>query len=405
MYGNAAILAAFAFVFAAISGRVDRSWLSGPIVFTAAGVLLGPAVLGVLNLNIEAESLRLLAELTLALVLFTDAAKTDIRRLPQRLGVPERLLLVGLPLTIILGGFVASVMFPTLELVEVALIAAILAPTDAALGKPVVTNSAVPPDTREALSIESGLNDGICVPIVILLVGVAKGLEIKGGAAGHVIMIIIEEIGIGAAVGVSVTLVAFFVLRLASRRDWVDENWGGALSIALAIACFTTAQALGGSGFIACFVGGLTLSAVRQPRRHELLRGAESTGEVLSLLTWTVFGAAVVAQIADAITWVSLAYAVVSLTVIRMLPVFLSLTGTKLKPADRLFIGWFGPRGLASIVFGIIILDAGLPNSRAVEGVIVCTVLLSVVAHGVTANPLVNAFAKRWNTGRELRQV
>lgn len=400
MYGNAAILAAFAFLYAAVSGRVERSWLSGPIIFTAVGLLLGPAVLDVLKLSIAAEGLRALAELTLALVLFTDAAMADLHRLRQRLGLPERLLLVGLPLTIVLGGLAASIMFPTLGLVEVALLAAILAPTDAALGRPVVTNPEVPADIRETLNIESGLNDGICVPIIILLFGVAKGTEIAGGPAGHVIMIVVEEIGIGAVVGASLTLAGSFVLRLALRREWVGENWSGAMPIALAIACFTTAQALGGSGFIASFVGGLAFNAFR-PQRHELLREAESTGEVLSLLTWTVFGAVVVWQVAYQITWVSLAYAAASLTFIRMLPVFICLTGTKLRPTDRLFIGWFGPRGLASIVFGIIILDAGLPNTGVVEGTIVCTVLLSVVAHGVTANPLVTAFAARWKVDRE----
>ena len=396
MYEHIAIIAAVAVAYACVSGRVDRSVLSGPIVFVAGGLLLGPAVLGALRLDVGAEDLRLLAELTLAVVLFTDAGNAGLGMVRRSARLPARLLLIGLPLTIVLGFLFAFLLFPGFDIVELALIAAILAPTDAALGKPVVANPAVPERLRESLNLESGLNDGICVPIVLLLLGVASGTSIEGRPLHHVVAVVVEEIGIGLAVGLVLTAAAVYALRAAMRREWLAEGWRGIAIIALAIACFASAQALGGSGFIACFAGGLTLNALRPPDKHALLRGAEGAGEALSFVTWVVFGAAVVWQFAGNITLPVLAYAILSLTIARMLPVFLSLAGTGVAPRDRLFVGWFGPRGLASVVFGILILDAGLPHIGTVEATIGCTIVLSVVLHGLSANPVVARLSKDW---------
>ena len=213
-----------------------------------------------------------------------------------------------------------------------------LAPTDAALGKPVVTNRTVPPVMREALNLESGLNDGICVPIVVLLLGLAVGRQIEGGTIVHVALVVIEAIGLGAAIGLALTWFTTLMLRLAEKRGWISEHWVEIPIVALTAACFAAAQAAGGSGFIACFVGGLLLSRLRDRHKEELLRGAEHTGEALGLLTWVLFGGIVVARLIDRVTWPALLYAVLSLTVIRMLPVFLCLIGTRTSTADKLFI-------------------------------------------------------------------
>jgi len=393
MYQNAAMLAAFLFIYSAVAGRVERSLISGPIVFTGVGFLLGPDGLGLLRFNITGEGLRLLAELTLAMVLFTDAANADFGVVRRNLGLPERLLLIGLPLTIILGFVVAAIVFLTLDILEMALLAALLAPTDAALGKPVVTSRTVPPIMREALNLESGLNDGICVPIVVLLLGLAVGTQIGGGTMGHVARVVVEAIGIGAVIGLSLTWKTTMMLRFAERRGWISEHWVEIPIVALAGALFTAAQAAGGSGFIACFVGGLLLSGLGERHKVELLRGAEHTGEALALLTWVLFRGVVVARMIDRVTWPALLYAVLSLTVIRILPVFLCLIGTRTSTADKLFIGWFGPRGLATIVFAILVLDEKLPGNDTIMLAAGWTVLLSVIAHGVTANPLVKRMA------------
>ena len=395
MYQNAAILAMFLLIYSAVAGRVERSWISGPIVFTGIGFILGPDGLGVLGINITGEGLRLLAELTLAMVLFTDAANADFAVVRRNLGLPERLLGVGLPLTILLGFVLAAIVFPSLKILEIALLATMLAPTDAALGKPVVTNQAVPAVMREALNLESGLNDGICVPIVVLLLGLAVGTQIEGGTTVHVARVVIEEIGIGAVIGLALTWTTVRMLRFAERHGWISEHWVEIPIVALAAACFAAAQATGGSGFIACFVGGLLLSGLGEHHKEELLRGAEHTGEALALLTWVVFGGIVVARMIDRVTWAALLYAVLSLTVVRMLPVFLCLIGTRTSTADKLFIGWFGPRGLATIVFAVLVLDQKLPGNDTIMLAAGWTVLLSVIVHGVTANPLVKAIGTR----------
>jgi NhaP-type Na+/H+ or K+/H+ antiporter len=395
MYENAAFLAVFLLIYSAVAGRIERSLISGPIVFTVVGFILGPDGLGVLRINISGEGLRILAELTLAMVLFTDAANADFDIVRRNLGLPERLLGVGLPLTILLGFLVAAVVLPALDILEIALLAAMLAPTDAALGKPVVANRAVPAVIREALNLESGLNDGICVPIVVILLELAVGTQIEGATLGHVAWVVVEEIGIGLIAGLVLTWVTTLMLRFAERHDWISEHWVEIPIVALAAACFAAAQAAGGSGFIACFVGGLLLSGLGQRHKEELLRGAEHMGEALALLTWVVFGGIVVVRMIDRVTWPALLYAVLSLTVVRMLPVFLCLIGTRTSTADKLFIGWFGPRGLATIVFAVLVLDAKLPGNDTVMLAAGWTVLLSVVAHGVTANPLVKAIGTR----------
>ncbi len=395
MYQNAAILAAFLLIYSAVAGRIERSFISGPIVFAAAGFIFGPDGLKVVDIGISGEGLRLLAELTLAMVLFTDAANADLSVVRWNLGLPERLLLIGLPLTIVLGFIAARIVFPSLAVLEAALLATMLAPTDAALGKPVVTSRLVPAVMRETLNIESGLNDGICVPVIVLLLGLAVGIQIEHGTALHVVLVVVEELGVGLVAGLALTGLAALMLRFAQRQRWISEHWVEIPIVALALACFAAAQAAGGSGFIACFTGGLLLNRLGPHHKEELLRGAEHAGEALALLTWVVFGGVVVARAIDRVTWAALIYAALSLTVIRMLPVYLCLLRTKTGIAERLFIGWFGPRGLATIVFAVLVLDAKLPGNDTVMLTAAWTVLLSVIAHGVSANPLVSAIADR----------
>ena len=227
MYQNAALLAVFLLIYGAIAGRVERSLFSGPIVFTGVGFILGPDGLGVLRIEISGEGLRLLAEMTLAMVLFTDAANADFAVVRRNLGLPERLLLIGLLMTIVLGFLLAAIVFPWLDILEMALLAALLAPTDAALGKPMVTNPAVPAVTREALNLESGLNDGICVPIVVLLLGLAVGTQIEGGTMGHVARVVIEAIGLGALIGLALTWSATGMLRFARAVGLDQRTLGG----------------------------------------------------------------------------------------------------------------------------------------------------------------------------------
>ena len=369
--------------------------MSGPIAFTIFGMLIGPVGLDLLLFKADGETIRTLAELTLALVLFTDAAGADMNVLRRTETLPVRLLLIGLPLTILLGFGVGVLLIENLSLFEVALLATMLAPTDAALGKAVVTNEAVPDAIRQGLNVESGLNDGICVPILYVFLALATGKGGEGGPWQLAVVFVVKEIGIGLAVGLVLTTMAALLLKYAKGQQWLTPTWIQVPVVALAFGCFAIAQFLGGSGFIAAFTGGLLFNVLTKQHREEFLRAAEGTGDTLALITWVIFGSAVVGKAVGYFSWLDLLYAVLSLTLIRILPVFLVLSGTGMSTEDKLFVGWFGPRGLASIVFGVIVLNANLPNSGPIAVTVVCTIMLSILAHGITANPWARAYGER----------
>ena len=395
MYKNLAILAIFAFAYSVLAGRLARTPVNGPLVYLLFGAIAGPVGLGLLNLSISVEGIRLVAELTLALVLFTDAANADLTVLRRTFQLPQRMLLFGLPLTILLGVGAGVLLFPGLELLEVAILATLLAPTDAALGKAVVANPIVPAPIRQGLSVESGLNDGICVPILFTFLALASQTGAVGSTGSLALRLLVQEIGIGAVIGVGLTVLAARSFRSAGRRGWVVEPWVRILITALAVACFALTQFAGGSGFIACFIGGLTFGALTHERKEEVLKAAESSGEALALITWVIFGAAVVLQHPGDLDWRVGVYAILSLTVVRMLPVFLSVLGLGVPTNAKLSLGWFGPRGLASIVFVVLVYGENLPGSDTIVATTVGTVVLSVLAHGLSANPLAAAFGAR----------
>jgi len=397
MYENLAILAAFVFLYSIASGGLERTPVNGALVFTAFGLALGPLGLGLLSLDVDKEGLRTLAELTLALVLFTDAANANLGVLKRSFHIPQRLLLIGLPLTILLGFGVGVLLFDGLTLFEVAILATMLAPTDAALGKAVVTNVAVPSSIREGLNVESGLNDGICVPILFVFLALAADTGGEGGTPLLALQLVAKEIGVGLAVGAGFTLLGAWLIRQFAERGWITETWQQLPVVALAVACFAVAQLLGGSGFIACFAGGLLFGAIEKRHKGRLLLAAEGTGDTLALITWVVFGAGVVGQAAGSFSWEVVLYALLSLTVVRMLPVFLTLAGMGIRADEKLFMGWFGPRGLASIVFAVIVLNEHLPGGGTIAMTVVCTIVLSIMAHGLSANPLVAVLAARIN--------
>ena len=395
MYQDLAILALFILLYSSVAGKVERTWVSGPIVFTILGLLIGPVGLDLLSFKADGETIRTLAELTLALVLFTDAAGADMGVLRRTEALPARLLLIGLPLTILLGFGVGVLLIKKLSLFEVALLATMLAPTDAALGKGVLTNEAVPDAVRQGLNVESGLNDGICVPILYVFLALATGNGGEGGPWQLAMVLVVKEIGIGLAVGLVLTTMAALLLKFAKGKQWLTHTWIQVPVVALAFGCFAVAQFLGGSGFIAAFTGGLLFGVLAKQDRDEFLRAAEGTGDTLALITWVIFGSAVVGKAVGYFSWLDLLYAVLSLTLIRILPVFLVLSGTGMSTEGKLFVGWFGPRGLASIVFGVIVLNANLPNSGPIAVTVVCTIMLSILAHGVTANPWARAYGER----------
>jgi len=387
MYAELAILALFIFIYSMVAGRIERSAISGPMVFVVAGFLMGPFGFGWLKGDATSDDLRTMADLTLALILFIDAANADMSILKRQFRIPSRMLLLGLPGVIALGFGLAVLMFDGLSLYEAAILATMLAATDAALGKAVITNKAVPPQIREGLNIESGLNDGICVPIVLFFIALVVGGD-HGGSEASAIALVVQELGIGMAVGLGLAFVGTLLLRWCWKQGWVTEIWMQVTVVGLAVASFAIAQTLHGSGYIAAFTGGLLFGFMAKDATHKLVLAAEGTGETLALVTWMLFGAMVIGPAFQVFNWEVVLYALLSLTVIRVVPIFLSLAGSGESVSSRLFLGWFGPRGLASIVFAIIVINAEVPGGEFLALVVICTVFLSLIAHGVTAQPL-----------------
>jgi NhaP-type Na+/H+ or K+/H+ antiporter len=395
VYQNLAIIAVFAFVFSAIAGRLDKTAITGPILFIGFGLLAGPYGFGILDLKLQAVELRIIADMTLALVLFIDAANADLTTLRKHSLIPRRMLLIGLPLCIALGVGAGVAVFPDVSIFELCILATMLAATDAALGKGVVTNKAVPSRVREGLNAESGLNDGLCVPILFVFLALAAGEVGEDRPAKLALTLVAQELGVGIVVAIVLTFIGVRILEWCGKRGWLSEIWVQIPVPTLALACFAAAQSLHGSGYIAAFVGGLIFGHFAKDKTHRLVLASEGMAELLALATWIIFGAAVVGAAWAGMTVEIVVYSLLSLTVIRMLPMVLALTGTGEDFETKLFLSWFGPRGLASIVFAIIVIGANLPSQSILVNTVVCTVTLCVVAHGITANVWANRIGKK----------
>ena len=389
------IFAAFAFAYSLIASRLEKTPINGALVYVLAGMLIGPDLLDLIDLSIEGETVSRLAEIALAICLFTDSSNANLTVLRRVEAIPVRLLLLGLPLTIALGMGIAWLIFGDLGFFEVALIATMLAPTDAALGKAVVTNPAVPEKVRESLNVESGLNDGICVPVILFFIALAAGSVEASESASLVFQLPLKVIGIGLVTGLVLAVLGGFALRTSAERGWVAGTWLQLPIIALAVLCFALAQWLGGSGFIASFVGGLTFGALTKQHKEKFLTAAEGTADAVAMVTWFAFGTMALGILLSGFSWRILVYALLSLTVVRILPVFLCLIGKGLSPDTLLFIGWFGPRGLASIVFVVMVIGEKLPGNDTIVAVVVWTIILSVLLHGLSANPLASLYGAR----------
>jgi NhaP-type Na+/H+ or K+/H+ antiporter len=370
-----------------VSARLERADLTAPIVFVGVGVLI--ANVTSLDPHVETEVVKLLTELTLVWVLFSDAARVGLRELRAETGIYLRLLGLALPLTVVCGWLLAWAMFGNVDVWLALLVGAALAPTDAALGAAVIANPVVPARVRGILNVESGLNDGIVTPVVLVaLAGAAAAEEHSGGGADHALLQLI----LGVAIGVGVGGCGGWILRLARHRHWADEEFAGPAVLALALLAYSASVALDGNGFVAAFAGGIAFGRFAGRGAPKQVFYVEQTASLASLLVWLTFGVVAVPLVVDAFGWRLLVYAALSLTAVRMLPVALMLLGSTLDRRAAVFIGWFGPRGLASVVFALLAVEELGPRSDTAVAVIVTTVLLSVLAHGFTAGPL----AKRY---------
>ena len=390
-----AIVALALLAVAAVSRRLSGTPITPAMVFVAVGLLAGPKVLDGLDLSSSGATVRTLAEATLAFVLFCDASRIELGRLRHEVALPARLLGIGLPLTIALGAVAAAALFDQLTLDEAVILAVVLAPTDAALGQAVVTEPRIPARIRQGLNVESGLNDGICVPLLFAAVAVADvESEISDGRSAATLLL--EEIGYGIVGGVVGGLVVAAIVIHAGRRDLIDAAWRQVIPAAGAGLAYGTAVALGGSGFIAAFVAGMTFRLALKRDPGDINELSEHVGNALNGVTFVFFGAILLGPALGELSWQLALYAVLSLTLARMLPVAIAMLGSRARAPTLGFLGWFGPRGLASIVFAVIVIEeSNLPHEHLLVVAIYLTVGLSVFAHGLTAAPLANRYA-RW---------
>ena len=393
-----ATIAGILLVYAGLSRALGRSWVSTPMFFLTAGLIVGNEGIGWIDLGPSSEQIRILAEATLTVVLFADASRIDVSALRREYKVPLRLLAIGLPLTIAAGWAVGVGLFGSFSLAEVLILAVILAPTDAALGQAVVTDPRLPSRIRQGLNVESGLNDGICVPLLFIALALAEadaGSETSHGA----FVLVAEAIGYGMLFGAIAGVVGGLVTRIARRHGLMDNAWSQILPVATAGLAYGLAAPLGGSGFIAAFVAGFAFGALHRDTEGHTTYLLDQTGDLTNSVTFLVFGAAIAGTVLADLTWSAAFYGVLSLTVVRMLPVAVALFGTDARLRTVAFVGWFGPRGLASIVFTVVAVENGtLPHSSAITDAVVLTIVLSVYLHGLSAKPLTERYARWYHT-------
>ena len=387
------ILGVVTFLFALVSSRFDNSLITPPMVFTGAGVLIALLLPNFIEEEFAKESLELVAELTLVIVLFIDASRINLPLLFREHKIPVRLLGTSLPLTVLLGAVVAGFMFGDFSIWEAALLAAILAPTDAALGQAVVSSPIVPVRIRQSLNVESGLNDGIVLPLVMLFAALAS-VSAEGAEQSNWLVYWLMQVTLGPLVGVVVGFGGGYLLRASTRCNLINENFLRLSGVAVALVAWAGAIQVGGNGFIAAFVAGMAISGFANSIGEPLRDFGEAEGQLFGLATFLLFGMIALVPAIETAGASCYIYAALSLTVIRMIPTALSLIGLKLKASTVMFLAWFGPRGLASLLFALLVIgEFNLPHGERILTISVLTVMFSMVAHGISAVPGARLYA------------
>jgi len=392
-------IALFTFLFCLLSRRIVDGWVTAPMAFTGFGLLLSDVSLGLLAPHLRSHLVTVIAEITLILVLFSDASRICVVRLRRDGMLPVRLLMLGLPLTIVIGTVVAMLLPLGLNIWEAALLAVVLAPTDATLGQAIFTIESIPLRIRQTLNVESGLNDGIALPVLLVFLVLATDGE--GGDLGVSVYLIAKQIVLGAFAG---NLIAFLGSRAFDwfqSRGWMSDDFERISVFALALLAYAGAEVIGGNGFIAAFCAGLTVGNVSQRMPRCIFSFVETEGQLFTLAIFFLFGVSMVAPALAAADLSTVAYALLSLTFIRMFPVALALKGVKFRWDTILILGWLGPRGVASILYLLILIEHehehALLGLGTIEVVAVLTILLSILLHGISAKPLADVYSRRIN--------
>lgn len=391
------VLLALTVIYTILGHVLGRFSVTMPIFFVITGAIVGRYGLGWITFPLEAYQVELLTELTLALLLFADAASLQFNQVKDDAQMPGRLLIIAFPLIVLLGALIAYLLFPAAGIGFALLIGAILAPTDAALGLPIFNNPRVPARIRRALNVESGLNDGLATPLVTLFIALTLEEMARSGHQGWALSAA-SEIAIAVGVGTALGLAGGWLFAQAVRKNWTSNVARQIGNPALALLVFFTTKELGGNGFVAVFVGGIMFGFASRHLLHLAVEYTEVTGTFLSLFVWTIFGATAAIPLLLDFQPLALLYAILSLTVVRMIPVAISLMGTHMRKDTILMMGWLGPRGLASVVFLIMAYEAAQEAQVEIHPLVATvswTILLSVLLHGASALPLANWYGRR----------
>ena len=388
-------IATLTLAFGVFSKKSDRFLITGPMFFAIAGIIVSPLFLDIIEINLNTTFVKILAELTLIMVLFIDATELNrykVTHNKQRIAM--RMLLIGLPLIMLLGSAVGYLMFPTMGIIPIILIALILAPTDAALGQAVIKNPKLPLKITQNVSMESGLNDGISLPPIIVCITLLSA-EIVGQTEHNWFVFLIMQLTLGPLVGALVGWYGGKMVEKASIKGWMSPTYQRMSALSLAVLSYSLAETVGGNGFIAAFVGGLCLGTIDHETKERIQEFGEAEGQQLTLFNFLLFGLVIVPFSAPYWDYTALAYAMLSLTVIRIFPIFISLINTDLTWEDKLMFGWFGPRGIASVLYTLMFISTvGVEGYEYMLSVIILTVLISIVLHGMSASPIVNWYLK-----------
>jgi sodium/hydrogen antiporter len=394
--------------FAALSRRIETSIITLPMVFTSFGWLIGQGGAQLVPIHAEHKVIQSIAEITLILVLFSDASRVDLRELRNNYAIPARMLFVGMPLTLLLGTLTVYWVTPDTPWAVALLVAAILTPTDAALGQTVVTNPVVPMRLREGINVESGLNDGLVLPVVMIAAIVSA--EMAGhkaeGLPDNVALFALMQVVLGPLTGITIGYFFARILDVAINAQLITIVFQGIYFLCTAFLSFAAAELIGGNGLIAAFVGGLAFGNTLRNSSNFIDEFMEGEGQLLNMFTFLIFGAVMAPLGIEHANWKTLVLATLFLSVIRMLPIWLSLSSSGLNSYEKIFLGWFGPRGLASILFALLILERfSIPGHDEILSCVVLTVMLSIVLHGVSANPMSNRFKQRSKPAADTQKI
>ena len=382
------------FAYSLLTKAIARSIITLPIIFMVVGYLAAGPIALMAEPELLDDGKRLLAEITLVLVLFSDASHVRTQKLRRSFGIPLRMLVIGLPLTIALGTVVAYGLNPSSGMAMALLTAAVLTPTDAALGQTVLSSDSVPENLQQTINVESGLNDGLVLPFV-LLGGILASAGMQGANTDGLVVSALLQITFGPLVGIGIGWTAAKAMGLAQRQDVMAEAAGGVAFVMVAFSAYLLSELVGGNGFIAAFTAGMVFGNTYKYPLHFISEFMEGIGQLLTMFAFLAFGALLLPDGFAHMTWNAVILAFLFLTVVRMLPIMVSLWGTHLHVSEKLFLGWFGPRGLASILFTLIMIDEfDFPGEDELLACVSMTVFMSIILHGMSAAPLAKWIGK-----------